>query len=125
MTYFAQNTCYTCTGGGKVKFNYKYSDGALCVTLSGEMDHHSAKTARENTDAVINREHPKVLFIDTSGISFCDSSGLGYVMGRYRLMKSLGGETVLISPSGPVSKMVMLSGMDRLIKVEEDKRNEQ
>ena len=40
-------------------------------------------------------------------------------------MKSLGGETVLISPSGPVSKMVMLSGMDRLIKVEEDKRNEQ
>ena len=36
-----------------------------------------------------------------------------------------GGETVLISPSGPVSKMVMLSGMDRLIKVEEDKRNEQ
>ena len=81
-----------------MKFNYKYSDGALCVTLSGEMDHHSAKT---------------------------DSSGLGYVMGRYRLMKSLGGETVLISPSGPVSKMVMLSGMDRLIKVEEDKRNEQ
>ena len=106
-------------------FEYTVGEGTLYICLTGEMDHHSAKTARENTDAVINREHPKVLFIDTSGISFCDSSGLGYVMGRYRLMKSLGGETVLISPSGPVSKMVMLSGMDRLIKVEEDKRNEQ
>ncbi len=106
-----------------MKFSYKYNDGVLQVYLSGEMDHHSAKTARESTDRVINSEHPQVLFIDTSGITFCDSSGLGFIMGRYKLMKSLDGDTILISPSTPVYKMVKLSGMDKLIRVEA-KRNE-
>jgi anti-anti-sigma factor len=101
-----------------VKFNYKCKDGALWVYLAGEMDHHSAKSARENTDRVIEKEHPQMLFIDTSGITFCDSSGLGFVMGRYKRMKELGGDTVLVSPSAAVSKMILLSGMDKLVRVE-------
>lgn len=101
-----------------MKFNYMCKDGAMCVYLAGEMDHHSAKTARESTDRVINNEHPNILYIDTSGITFCDSSGLGFVMGRYKLMKSLGGEVVLVSPSAAVSRMISLSGMDKLIKME-------
>lgn len=101
-----------------MKFNYKCKDGELRVYLAGEMDHHSAKAARESTDRVINNEHPNILYIDTSGITFCDSSGLGFVMGRYKLMKSLGGEVVLGSPSAAVSRMMSLSGMDKLIKME-------
>ncbi len=101
-----------------MKLSYKYKDGIMQVSLSGEMDHHSAIYAREETDRIIRNEHPNLLIVDMSGITFCDSSGLGYIMGRYKLMKSFDGDIVLLSPSEPVKKMVFLSGLNKLIKVE-------
>ncbi len=101
-----------------MKFDYKYNDGVLEIFLAGEMDHHLASEARQQADSLINGFHPKVLFLNMSGISFCDSSGLGFVMGRYKAMNGIGGQMVLVSPSAPVYKMVTLSGMDKLIKIE-------
>lgn len=101
-----------------MKLTYDSSGGVLRIFLHGEMDHHSAKEARERTDALIENERPAALLIDASGITFCDSSGLGYIMGRFKKMKETGGETRVIHPSRPVARMLALSGMDRLVKVE-------
>ena len=77
--------------------------------LSGELDHHTAAQMREQVDAVV--EH---LRLDFSGITFMDSSGVGLIMGRYRLMNLLGGTVSVTGCSDRVRKMLALAGMDRL-----------
>ena len=89
-------------------------DKTLTAFLSGEIDHHSAKPAREQIDYAIERSTAKTLRLDFSEVSFMDSSGVGLVMGRYRLMQSRGGQTWLCNATPPVLRMLQLAGLDRL-----------
>ncbi len=100
-----------------MKITYTTNGDETTVKLLGEVDHHGAKAAREEIDGVIKNEAPKKLILDMSTITFCDSSGLGLIMGRYKTMTALGGELFIKTPTEAVEKIITLSGMDRLIKI--------
>ncbi len=97
--------------------SYTSSDNMLNVKLSGEIDHHSAKKAREEIDIKYKKDGFKDLTLDMSAITFCDSSGLGLIMGRYKTVKEYGGELFVKNPASVVDKMIKLSGMDKLINI--------
>lgn len=84
------------------------------VYLAGELDHHNAAPLRERVDAVIRQRHPKKLVLDFGGISFMDSSGIGFVMGRYKLMQSMGGKLQISGASPRMEKVMRLAGLERL-----------
>ncbi len=86
----------------------------MVVYLTGELDQHTAKEIREQLDEAITRTSPRSLRLDFSGVTFMDSSGIGLVMGRYRLMKSLGGRLVVCNLSDRVQQMMKLAGLDKL-----------
>ncbi len=90
----------------------------LSLRLEGEIDHHSALALRQEADALIYRTHPATVSLDLSSIDFMDSSGLGFIMGRYSLVKKLGGELSMKDPSPRVSKILALAGLERIIKTE-------
>ncbi len=96
---------------------YNSSEKMLNVKLSGEIDHHSAKNAREEIDKKYKKEGFKDITLDMSAITFCDSSGLGLIMGRYKTVKEYGGELFVKNPASAVNKMIQLSGMDKLINI--------
>ena len=96
----------------------KSENGVMTVYLRGEMDHHNAARLREQIDAALTFENPAVLKLDLSEIAFCDSSGLGFIMGRYRRMESAGGSMILVNPSEPTMKILRLAGVDSIINVE-------
>lgn len=98
---------------------YDLTDKTLTVKLCGEIDHHGAKTAREEIDNAIKKAIPENLVMDMSSISFCDSSGLGLIMGRYKTMKEYGGELYIKSPTESAKKMITLCGLDKLVKITE------
>ena len=54
--------------------------------LSGELDHHSAKEMREAIDNAVELNMPSRLVLNFKNVSFMDSSGIGLVMGRYRIL---------------------------------------
>jgi len=91
-------------------------DAKMIVSLSGEIDHHSARDIREGIDRLIVEERPKSLVIDLAGIDFMDSSGLGLVLGRYRKAKQAGAEMYLCGASERVRKILSLAGVDKLIR---------
>lgn len=93
-------------------------DGVLRVELEGEIDHHSAVATRGEIDRLIYENRPARLELALSRIGFMDSSGLGLVMGRYALIKDLGGEMAVIDPSPAIMRIFKLAGMDRLIRIE-------
>ncbi|HBR32119.1 MAG: anti-sigma factor antagonist [Eubacteriales bacterium] len=101
-----------------MNYTYKINDDILVVKLLGEIDHHNAKTAREGIDGLIESKAPKRLYLDLSAITFCDSSGLGLVMGRMKKASQYGATLIIQNPSCAVSRILNIAGMDKLVKIE-------
>lgn len=102
-------------------FEHENEAGRLYVRLRGEIDHHSAAELRGDIDALIFQTRPKKMLLDLSRVGFMDSSGLGLIMGRYSLVRELGGEMVIIDPTDPILKILNLAGIKRIISVETTK----
>lgn len=96
-----------------------YEKDRITVHLEGDLDHHSAAIIRASIDDAVLIHRPKTLALDFGKITFMDSSGIGLVMGRYKLMQSLGGEIVMRNLPAPVKKVMRLAGLERLGKIEE------
>ncbi len=98
-------------------FNFVIKKNTLIVKIVGELDHHSAGELREQLDSKIITEGISKLVFDLSDLVFMDSSGIGVIIGRYKLIKSLGGEVYIVSTSKNVDKLLSLSGIPDIIKV--------
>ncbi|MBP1573917.1 MAG: anti-sigma factor antagonist [Oscillospiraceae bacterium] len=84
------------------------------VMLEGEIDHHNASQIRMKVDLAIDTHCPAELYLDFSGVSFMDSSGIGLVMGRYRILREYGAKLFVTNCKGSIRKVMQLSGMSRL-----------
>lgn len=96
-------------------------DGVLTVYLTGEIDHHTAKAAREEADAALTQEKPHLLRLDFSGVTFMDSSGVGLIMGRYQKAAALGAAVTVRGLTRRDERIVKMAGLGRLIRFEERK----
>ena len=97
----------------------------LTVLLTGEIDHHCAGKIRDEIDAAIEHHRPENLVMDFGGVSFMDSSGIGLVMGRYKLMKSIGGSVSVANTPKPLRRVMRLSGLYDLAKFDDDGGNDE
>ena len=102
----------------KPGFDSEFTGEALKIKLRGEIDHHSAVAVRSAIDDMIRTKRPIRLVVDMSAVELMDSSGLGLIMGRYALMKEIGGQISVLDPSPRVEKIMSLAGMERIIKIE-------
>lgn len=93
-------------------------DGAvLTARLSGDIDHHSASGIRSEIDRAIKSEAVSEVRLDFADVTFMDSSGIGLVMGRYKLINDLGGVCRIISPPAYISRVMKLAGIDRICEI--------
>ncbi len=86
----------------------------LTARLVGELDHHGAGEVRERIDTAILQQRCRRLALDFSGLTFMDSSGIGLIMGRYRLMCSLGGDLRIQGASKRLESVIRLAGLEKL-----------
>lgn len=93
----------------------------LHILLCGEIDHHAVKDAREEVDRMLLKTHPRSLVMDLSQIDFIDSSGLGFILGRLRKIKDIGGELFVLNPARRVEEMLKMAGADKLVKIARSK----
>ena len=94
---------------------------ALTAALIGELDHHAAADLRGRIDGAVLSCRPRRLNIDLTRLTFMDSSGIGLIMGRYRLMASLEGEVRIQGANPRMERMIRLAGLDKLPIWEERK----
>ena len=97
--------------------NFDFNDEELRVAIVGEINHHNAVFVRDAIDEKIRELSPKNLVIDLAEVSFMDSAGLGLIMGRYQLMKDLGGTLTVANPSAEHKKLFKLAGLNKLVKI--------
>ena len=93
---------------------FDHREGVLIASISGDLDHHSAAPIREAIDRMAESAMPKVLVLDFGGVGFMDSSGIGLIMGRYKLMASMGGSVRVEHASPQLKKVIKLAGLSLL-----------
>ncbi len=90
-------------------------DKSLIIHLFGELDHHYAQELRDKIDAKIWSSDVDTLILELSNVAFMDSSGIGVLMGRYKLMQAQGGKTVIAGISKSIEKLWDVSGLGKII----------
>ena len=99
-----------------MQFTSFLENGRLTVALTGEIDHHCAKAYIQAIAAKIEAYTPEICVLDFEEVTFMDSSGIGLVMGRYKMMQEIGGTLRLNQLSSAGRKVMQLAGMDKLAK---------
>ena len=107
-----------------MQIHYNTDTAGLLVQLDGEIDHHSSNVLRAEIDAAIYAHLPQTLALDFQNVSFMDSSGIGLIMGRYKILQPLGGQIVLLNPAPHISRVLRLAGMERLARIRTDAAKE-
>lgn len=102
---------------------YIKQDKALVVRISEEIDQDTVDKIKRKIDDEIEKYLPKKVIFDFEDITFMDSSGIGMVLGRYKLIKLIGGDMEIVNVSKTVNRIFKMSGIGRIICVEEA-RNE-
>ncbi|MBR2284844.1 MAG: anti-sigma factor antagonist [Ruminococcus sp.] len=95
----------------------KSENGTAIALLTGEIDHHTAKPIRSELDRFIITMQPELLALDFTGITFMDSSGIGLIMGRSKLLKECGGRLEVHNPQPYIRRVLKLSGIEKIVKV--------
>jgi anti-sigma B factor antagonist len=92
-------------------------DGAVVVSLAGELDLYNASAVRE-TLLDCCAEEPQRLVVDLSAVTFLDSTALGVLIeARTRLANRRG--FLLASPGLETRRALEISGLDRHFTVHE------
>jgi stage II sporulation protein AA (anti-sigma F factor antagonist) len=105
------------TGGIYMGVRLILKEGVLTAILSGEIDHHSAREIRGEIDETASRIKPKKLVLDFSSVQFMDSSGIGLIMGRCKLMQLFGGTVEIVHLPPKIEKIVSLAGLNQLCTI--------
>lgn len=101
----------------------EYKEDTMIVRLAGELDQHYASKLRTEIDTnVANKGIHRIIF-DFSNVGFMDSSGIGVIMGRYRLMQSVGGKVCAFGISPRLDKLIEMSGIKRIISIHADEQS--
>ena len=98
-----------------MNISYQKEDKQLLVEITEEIDHHVAEKLRRKVDDEITRYMPRKTIFDFSRVSFMDSAGIGMIIGRYKMMKLIGGSLEIINISQTVRRILEMSGINKII----------
>lgn len=94
-------------------------DGAALLTLTGEIDLHSAPVLRERLSEVC-AEGQRIVIVDLTGVEFLDSSALGALVSASREFSDMGGVLRLACPPPHVQKVFRITRLADVIPVFDD-----
>ncbi len=89
----------------------------VVVRISGEIDHHIAGNVRSLLEKEIKRSGAINIAFDFGRVTFMDSSGIGMILGRYKTVKSLGGNIIIYDVSEQVLRLLKMAGIQNLVIV--------
>jgi len=93
--------------------------GCAVLVVGGEIDCVTAVVLREAVHKLIRRGRVR-LVIDMAGVPFCDSSGLGVLVGGFKRTRACGGSFRLTSVNPHLMKTLTITGLTKVFPVHSD-----
>ena len=94
---------------------YVPKDKQLTLKITEEIDEHTTERLRRKIDNEITRFLPRKVIFDFSNVSFMDSAGIGMLLGRYKVIKMLGGQLELANVNKQLERIFEISGILKII----------
>lgn len=92
----------------------------LTIYLTGEIDHHAVTTLREDIDKLLDDRGVKLLELNFADVEFMDSSGIGMIIGRYKIMKVRQGQVSATGLSDNLERIYRLGGLHRIVPIDDN-----
>ena len=89
------------------------------MALTGEIDHHCAKTYISAITAKIEAYMPSICVLDFRDVTFVDSSGVAVVINALRAMTQIEGRLELTGLKEQPMRVFRTSGVDKLVSIKE------
>ena len=103
----------------KVLDNYRVIEDCLCIRMPEEVDHHRSDEICKNADHYILESQVGNVVFDFEDTHFMDSSGIGILIGRYKLISCFGGKVFVLHAGRQIRRMLQLAGLDRIVEIME------
>lgn len=99
-----------------MQVKYGVAGGVLYIKLIGEMDEYSAQSVRQRCDKLIESNlGVNKIVINLSEVAFMDSTGIGFLIGRYKKAARSNIPLYVEQPDAAADKILNLSGIYTLI----------
>lgn len=89
----------------------------LTIRLSGELDQSNVGSLKKRVAEIVKKYSIVNLVFNFKDLEFMDSTGIGFIVGRYAEVKRKGGTIVICSMNPTIEKIFNLSGLKRICKV--------
>ena len=103
-----------------MEIEYLNRDKSLLLKITEEIDHHAVEKLRRKADLEIEKHIPRKVIFDFTNVTFMDSAGIGLLLGRYKNITSLGGSLEVINASETVNKILIMSGVNKIININKE-----
>ncbi len=98
-----------------MEISTNFEGATLVFKLIGELDEHSAEFVRKKIDACLSDNNYNAVIFDLSRMSFMDSTGIGVIIGRYKIIRKQNKAVYVRNPSPTVDKIFKMSGLYEII----------
>lgn len=95
----------------------------LYIRFDGELDQKNVENLRYKMIELIDKYHIKHLVFNFKKLLFMDSSGIGFIIGRYNTIKKNNGSIILCNLNEQIKRLVMLSGLSRICEMKKDEED--
>lgn len=97
-------------------FEYEKAGNTLLVRFEGDLDHSAGIAVRARLDKLLADRQIRHLVLDLKGLKFMDSSGIGLIIGRYKLLAKRGGSVKVKNADKRVDRIFQMAGLYRLVE---------
>jgi anti-sigma B factor antagonist len=101
----------------ELKVTTRPAGADVVVAVQGEIDLYTAPKLHAELERALASGGPRRLFVDLSGVDFCDSTGANVLLAAHRDAGECGGELVLAAPRPVVRKILHVTGLDNVFTV--------
>lgn len=95
----------------------------LVIRLDGELDQSNVEILKKKVCAIIKKYSIVNLVFNFQNLNFMDSTGIGFIIGRYGEIKRKGGSIVVCSMNTTILKVFNISGLKRICSVTVDEQS--
>ena len=99
-----------------MEFSSDIKRDSIIISLEGELDEKTAGKTREYLDKRIRDSGCEKVILDFSKVGFMDSTGIGVLLGRYKMITERGGQLCVSNVNAQIDKVFRISGLYQIIK---------
>ena len=99
-----------------MKIEDRQEGDVTIVTFKGELDAANLGEVKEQVEQLIHKGHSNLVF-NLAGLTFVNSSGLGYLIQAHKHAREQDGEVVLSQPSNFVQITIKTLGIDQIFAI--------